>query len=156
MDNELSSVWNINKRTVSAGFIIRGKDKKYLLGRASYENESAWTVFKGHVEEGESLIEAATRELFEETGVDAASNDKLCKNMSTNPIYQYSMKNKDVYLFFIDDKDGVLDGFDFKCNSFWGDGNPEILEYKWFDVDEMANVLFRSQRGMVETLKGIS
>lgn len=145
----------LKPRAISSGFIIRGRDGRYLLGRATFENESAWTAFKGHVEEGETLIEAATRELKEETGIDVTLDERLCKSMSTNYVFQYSMKNKDVFLFFLDDKDGALDNVKFECNSFWGNGNPEILEYKWFELDEMQDILFPSQKGMVPFLRGM-
>ena len=142
-----------SRKSISAGFIVRSKSGKYLIGRVSFNEDVAWTVFKGGLEQGETLLEAAVRELKEETGIDVSVDERLCKNMSTNPVYEYSMKKKYVYLVLLDDKHGVLDNFEFKCTSFWGDNNPEILDYKWVDLSEMDGMLFQSQKGIVPFLK---
>ena len=147
-----------DKRTVSAGFIVRSKTGKFLLGKPkSKDKKDCWSFFKGHQEDGESLIETAARELKEETGIDVTSDPRLTKNMSTNPVYCYSMKKKDVVLFLLSDNHGLLDNFDFRCDSFFGKDkdNPEMAEFKWFDLDEMYDALMRSQKGVIETLKGI-
>jgi len=142
------------KKVVSSGFVVRSKDKKYLMGKPEYKGNQSWTVFKGQSEGNESLIETAIRELREETAIDINSDQRLQCNISTSPIHKYSMKNKDVYIFLLDDRLGALDGFEFKCDSYWGEEkNPEILDFKWFTADEMMAVVFHSQKGLVEVLK---
>jgi len=53
----------------SAGIIVASPAKKFLV---LHYAEGHWSFAKGHVEDGESDLEAAQRELKEETGIDAA------------------------------------------------------------------------------------
>lgn len=58
---------------ISAGGVVF-KDKKVLLLRNS---RGKWVMPKGHAERGETLSEAAIREVFEETGVNARIIDTI-------------------------------------------------------------------------------
>lgn len=49
-------------------FRLRGNSTEYLLVEAT-NDASQWVLPKGHLEEGETLREAAVREVYEETGV---------------------------------------------------------------------------------------
>lgn len=141
-------------KVISAGFIIRGKDGRYLLGKADgHEDPFAWTIFKGGTEGDEDLIDTAIRELKEESGIDINIDHKLNRNISSNPIYTYSLRHKDVYVFLLNDSEGALVDFQFKCSSFWKDNCPEISEYKWFTLEEMKNNIFPSQRGLIDKLE---
>lgn len=53
----------------SAGFILY-RDGKYLL---LYNRKGFWDFPKGHLETGETLLEAACRECFEEAGIKPTS-----------------------------------------------------------------------------------
>jgi 8-oxo-dGTP pyrophosphatase MutT (NUDIX family) len=140
---------------VSAGFIVRSKDGKYLLGKTTkYPKEQCWTVFKGQQERNESLIATATRELREESGIDILRSVDLQLSQSTSPYFSFAMKDKDVILYLLNDEKGVLDNCNFKCSSYWGPNKtPEIEEFKWCTVDEMEKLVFPSQRGLVEHLR---
>lgn len=142
-------------RVVSAGFIVRSKGGKYLIGKTTkYPKDQCWTVFKGQQEYGESLIGTATRELKEEAGVDILSSVPLQLSQSTSQFYSFSMKGKDVILYLLNDENGVLDNFNFECSSWWGPNKtPEISEYKWCTLEEMDKLVFPSQRGLVDYLK---
>lgn len=48
---------------------LAGEDWQYLLLRRASNRGGFWQGVTGAVEEGESLVEAARRELFEETGL---------------------------------------------------------------------------------------
>ena len=50
----------------SAGGIIVGRNGKIVL---VCQHGNSWSFPKGHIEEGESALEAARREIFEETGI---------------------------------------------------------------------------------------
>lgn len=143
------------KKIVSSGFIVISKSGKVLLGKVNNQKPPyQWTIFKGGQEEGETLIDTAIRELKEETGIDIAGDDRLNKHISTNYVFRYSMRTKNVYLYILKDVEGVLDDFDFVCDSYWGETNqPEISGYKWVEMDDVCNWLFPSQRGLVEFLK---
>jgi len=142
-------------RTISAGFIVRSKDGKYLIGKTTkFPKKQCWTVFKGQQEEGESLIATATRELKEEAGIDICKNKELQLSQSTSPFYVFPMRDKDVILFLLNDEEGILDNYQFKCSSCWGsEKTPEICDYKWVDYEEMQELIFPSQRGIIEYLK---
>jgi len=140
-------------KKVSTGFIVVSKDNKILIGKGCNRSSNCWTVFKGGVEEGESWIETAIRELKEESGIDINSSVVLQKSISTVPVHSYSMRKKDVYLYLLKDDEGILDDFDFCCDSrVEGDGPPEILAYKWVDIDELNDYLFFSQHKIKEDL----
>ena len=151
------------KRIVSAGFIVRSKDGKYLVGKTTkYPKDQCWTVFKGQQERGESLIATATRELKEEAGIDILKSVDLQLSQSTSPYFSFAMKDKDVILYLLNDEKGVLDkyatsgdkGPRFKCSSYWGSTRtPEISDYKWCTLNEMEKLVFPSQRGVVECMR---
>jgi 8-oxo-dGTP pyrophosphatase MutT (NUDIX family) len=143
-------------RVVSAGFIVRSQGGKYLMGKTTkFPKKRCWTVFKGQQEEGESIIATATRELKEEAGINILRSKNLQLSQSTTPFYSFSMKEKLVYLYLLDDTNGELNDAEFSCNSYWGkDRLPEICEHQWMTLDEMDKVIFPSQRGMVAFLRG--
>ena len=144
-----------SRRMVSAGFIVRSKSGKYLVGKATkYPKDNCWTVFKGQQIPGESIIATATRELFEESGIDILRSVDLQYSQSTSPFFTFSLKDKDVVLYLLNDEKGVLDKQDFRCSSYWGSEKiPEICEYKWVTLDEMEKIVFPSQRGLVSYLR---
>lgn len=140
-------------KTISTGFIVLSKSNKVLIGKGCNRENNCWTVFKGSVEEGESWIEAAIRELKEESGIDINASKELQMSISSNPVHSYTMRNKYVHLYLLKDDDSVLDGYEFKCDSkINGDGPPEILDYKWVDIEELNEYLFFSQQGIQEYL----
>lgn len=136
---------------ISAGFIILNGDmSKILLGRAS---SGHWTTFKGHVEQGESELDAAIRELKEESGIDILTSEKLQKSISSGVVHEYNVKTKRVKLYLLIDSESVLAESKFSCRSFYEDGKPEILEYKWMDFDEASRSVFYSQKTMVDLVR---
>jgi 8-oxo-dGTP pyrophosphatase MutT (NUDIX family) len=145
---------------ISVGFAILSADDKILLGKASDIGGACWTVFKGGIEEGESLIETAARELKEESGIDILTDDRLNKNISSMPFHEYSTRaGKKVILFLLVDKEGALKDYKFECTSFFKPRSdcdrevPEIIDFRWFTLDEARNVVFPSQIGLIDSLK---
>lgn len=69
----------------SAGGVVFIDDKVVILQRRSNSN---WILPKGHVEEGETEIEAAVREVYEETHLNATP---ICKVGETR--YQFRINS---------------------------------------------------------------
>lgn len=127
-------------KQLSSGFLIRSGNK-FLLCRSSGSDK--WTIPKGHVEENETTLDAAYRETYEETGLDLHKLNfvDVWKHFS----HMYSLRNKDVVVFFADDKTGMLIDEQLFCESINGE-SPEIDDYKWVNYKEAKIIVTRSQQ----------
>ncbi len=118
---------------VSAGVIVRdesGDVTTYLCVRA-YSN---WDFPKGHVEEGESLLEAALRELLEETTLD--SSDIQLTGMIAPPVLYKGGKKTAHY--FLAERASNKEPF-LPVNPDLG--HPENDEYRWMTFEEMESAM---------------
>lgn len=98
------------------------KDNKYLLQNRVKEDWNGYALPGGHVEPGESIVEAVVREMKEETGL-TILNPKLC-GVKQFPIEEGRYI---VFLFQASKFEGSL------CSSDEG-----IMH--WVDVDEVQNL----------------
>lgn len=123
------------------------KDNKILLGlrnpdkiKASSElqGQGTWTMPGGKVEFMEKLVDAAKRELEEETSLVANDLDLLCISDDITDTAHY-----------------VTVGFIAK--EFSGDVKtmePEtILEWKWFDLDSLPDNLYKPSAKCIQKYK---
>lgn len=111
---------------VGAGIFIY-KDRKVLLQKR--KDNFCWDMHGGGLEIGETVEDAAKRELFEETGL-IANNIKLLGVFSGNDL-RYTYPNGD--------KVCIVEVI-YVCNDFSGDvlwETDETLELKWFDIDDL-------------------
>ena len=111
-------------RKLVAGGIIE-KDGKYLLVQETQEHcRGQWNIPAGGVDDGENVIDAAKREVFEETG---------CKVEITGilEIINKNLEDIDVIIFIFDTKlieeNIQIDGV-------------EISDVKWFSYEEILNM----------------
>ena len=111
-------------RKVVAGGIIE-KDGKYLLVQETQEHcRWQWNIPAGGVDDGENVIDAAKREVFEETG---------CKVEITGilEIVNRNLEDRDVIIFIFDTK--LIE------ENIQIDGE-EISDVKWFSYEEILNM----------------
>lgn len=70
-------------KTSATAWVILYTDKKLILGKRSptSKNPNLWNFFGGHLDAGETAVEAACRELKEETGytIDKSKLKELAK-----------------------------------------------------------------------------
>jgi len=112
------------------------KNRKVLLGKRHPDPEKAssllhgegtWTMPGGKLDFGEDLIEAAKREVFEETGLKAKDLKVI------------SVTNDIVY-------DAHFVTIAFLCEKFKGEPKvvepDEITEWKWFELDELPKPMY--------------
>lgn len=112
----------------SCGVIpYREKDgiREYLI---VYEHFSqCWSLPKGHMEAGETEVQTALRELFEETGLTAT----LSKDQTATIEYPISPVAKKQVVFFLGEVSGVP-----------RTREGEIERFKWVKAEELKDYLF--------------
>ena len=71
----------VNTATSAGAIILREIEGELKIALAQHQRtDKTWVLPKGHVEEGESIEEAALREIHEETGLD---NVQLIKHLGS-------------------------------------------------------------------------
>ena len=112
----------------------------------------AWSIPKGEFEPGENPLDAAKRELEEETGIKAEGNF-----IELTPLKQKS--GKLVYAWTLE-KD--IDPEDIKSNDFemeWPPKSgkkkafPEIDKAAWFNMDEARRKIIEGQSPLIDELE---
>lgn len=106
------------------------KDGKLLLQKR--KDNGNWAAHGGCVELGETVEDAAKRELFEETGL-TANNLKLFGVFSGKDLF---------YTYPNGDKVAII-SIDFICDDFSGDlvrQTSETTDLQWFDLDNLPDV----------------
>lgn len=126
-------------KELSAGIIFLNEDKtKIFMGRATNVFPEKWDIPKGHVEKGETPIEAAVRECLEET--DHGLEDDDLVNLEDLGRFKYS-SNKDLYLFRYKGLDlpvvSQCTCTAYHVNEFNGQSYPEFDKFAWIDLDEI-------------------
>ena len=122
---------------IIAGCIIEKDNKILMVKEAKKKCYGQWNFPAGHLEENETIKEAAIREVFEETG---------CKVKLTGvlPVVHEFIKNENaVMVRFVAkiEKENIV----FNEN--------EILDVKWIDIEDIKNMKEDELRGYNLSLK---
>lgn len=124
----------------ACGAVIK-KDQKILM---VFQNNGFWGFPKGHVEENETEIETARREILEETGVVARINEKNRFEFS------YDILDKNIHKIVVLFTAEVIDDSNFKKQ------DAEISELRWVDISEVEKMLtFEDWREVWRKIKNV-
>ena len=124
-----------NIREVSAGGLVISMSKPTQIAIIAHKNRGGrtdWCIPKGHPENGETLEQAAIREVFEETGIEA----KILKRLGSIS-YRFKVGNKriskTVHHFLMKQVGGELNP----------DNDPagEVVDARWVDLDALQDML---------------
>ena len=147
------------KLVVSAGFLIRSADDKYLIVKPFGGSTKGWGIPKGKRDQGENILDAALRETYEETALHVDGSPNI--EYEGEPFFHYTVDTteggtkkkflKHVYVFRAYVTKEVKD-FPFKCLTFLEDGRPEIEKYEWVTLEEAYERVVKSQKGIFEFL----
>jgi len=137
------------QETSAGGFVLAsdGSAKVVLIGRLQRRRKQLeWCVPKGHPEGGETLEQAAIREVFVETGIEAEIIE-LLGSIDYEFYAPDKLISKTVHHYLLRQTGGELNVAD--------DPDQEAVDAQWFDLSELNNVLAhenekRMARGVVE------
>ena len=122
---------NSNHTEVSAGgFVISKTDPKLvaLMARFNRGGKLEWCIPKGHLEQNETSEQAAIREVFEETGLEAVIVASLGE-VNYQFIQGGAKINKTVHVYLMQQTGGEL--------SFENDPHKEASELEWVQISEL-------------------
>ncbi|MCA9837822.1 MAG: NUDIX hydrolase [Trueperaceae bacterium] len=131
----------IKKRTSSGGVIIRREDERVLLALARHKGYTGYVLPKGGVDKGESLLEAAQREIEEEAGF---SDLELLADLGVLERLSFSKTRwiKTHYYLFLTRQI-----------------NPQPTETErhvephWFDLETLPTMFWPEQQSLIEAKK---
>ena len=138
------------KQETSSGAVVYKKENNeyFFLLVYSVKNKE-WSFPKGHIEKGETELEAAKREIFEETGIKQLkfidgfkfTDSYLIKGVLPETKGETVTKNVMYYLCYTD-------------SSCINPDNNEISSCKWFNFNEaLKSLKFENQHKLLEQAK---
>lgn len=117
--------------TYTAGGVVLNKLGQVLVVN---QNRNSWSLPKGHIDPGEETLEAAIREIYEESGI---RNLILIKELPEYERYKISLDGGDdlselkkIYMFLFTTDEMDLNPVD-----------PDNPEARWVDVEDVADLL---------------
>jgi 8-oxo-dGTP pyrophosphatase MutT (NUDIX family) len=120
------------------GIVVRrGSDFLLLHQYRFIVDEYVWAIPSGGVEEGETLEQAATRELREETGLVAGSIRPLMECYAS-----YGCSNQQFVIYLAEDVTPAADGAAHDPN--------EVISWRWFTRHEVMQMVL--DNGIVDNL----
>ncbi len=106
--------------------VVFVRDRHVLLGRRAEDKRwfpGVWDLPGGHIEEGETAIEAACREIHEELGLRLAPEQLRAFDSFATPMYQLDV-------FVCGDWDGEPENAD----------RAEHAEIRWFEPEKISTL----------------
>lgn len=141
----------------TAGLFIVNSENKILIAHPT--GHDFWSIPKGKIEDGESIVDAAIRETWEETNFDAGSATHFTEIEKVKYKHGKKILYPVVLLERTNKRMGDFTSQELKCNSIvsedarWNAGQPEMDDWKWVDIDEAKSVLHYTQVACLDTVQ---
>lgn len=139
----------------AAGLFLINREDKILVGHPTNHDPNFWSIPKGKIDEGETPLEAAVRETYEETNV------KLFTDLHDfielgKFVYRHKKKDIVLYAHFETESAKWDERLDIMCNSNVPEergGFPEMDDFKWVTLDEAREILHTTQVAALDLLE---
>ena len=119
------------KETFTAGGVVINKDGLVLVVS---QNGNSWSLPKGHIDEGENKLQAAIREIYEESGINEL---ELIKELGSYERYRIGLDGgedkselKKIFMFSFKTSQNILKPID-----------PSNPEARWVKKEIVAELL---------------
>ena len=139
----------MKQETSSGAVVCKKENNEYFFLLVYSVKNKEWSFPKGHIEKGETELEAAKREIFEETGIKDLkfidnfkfTDSYLTKGVLPETKGETVTKNVIYYLCYTD-------------SSCINPDNNEISSCKWFNFNEaLKSLKFENQHKLLEQAK---
>jgi len=153
MDDHQAKFENLPLRN-GVGIILLNNRNQIFVGKRIDNPNNFWQMPQGGIDEGENNLDAALRELYEETSIKNVSLIKeiegtISYNLPKNLlgiIWKGKFKGQTQKWFIM-----KFDGQDSEINL--KTKNPEFFEWKWIDVDKITDNVVDFKKEVYEKLK---
>ena len=139
---------------IGVGIIVLNKENKVFVAKRIDNPKNYWQMPQGGVDQGEDFLNAAYRELEEETSI---TNVELIKELDGSVTYELpnnllgviwkgryrGQKQKWFLMRFIGDENEI----NIKTK------NPEFLDWKWIEIDNITDVVVDFKLQVYKELK---
>ena len=136
------------------GIVVLNKKNKVFVARRIDNPKNFWQMPQGGIDEGENFLEAAYRELEEETCI---KNVELIRELDDTTTWELpdhllgiiwkgkyrGQKQKWFLMRFVGDEKEI----NIKTK------NPEFLEWKWIDLDQITEVVVDFKLNVYKEIK---
>jgi len=132
------------------GLMILNKELKVFVGMRIDSKQEAWQMPQGGVDEGEDLIDAALREMEEETGTRNANIIAETKNWYSYDLPDYLIpklwngkyrgQNQKWFLLQFQGEDN-----EFNISS---GKNAEFIQWRWSKIEDLPNIIIGFKRDL--------
>ncbi len=136
-------------RVHASGIFILRKDGKILICHPTNHAKDVFSIPKGKVEMGESMLDGAIRETFEETNIQLKGTDDFYIHELSSVGYKSGKKTLHPFVF----REKMISTFEWdkieiKCNSNVEPergGFPEMDGYQWVTLEDAKPLVHETQ-----------
>lgn len=128
-----------NKEELSSGILVK-VNNNYAIGHVTHREW--YDIFKGHVENQETILQAALRECKEESSIEFDAKD-----LTYVGFFDYT-KKKDMVLFLGRKNDLKVEHM--KCTTFLENGSPEMDGFEIVSFNEMISKVSKAMKNLLK------
>ena len=129
----------------TCGFFIIDENNKILIVHPTNAKDTIWSIPKGRLDNGETELEAAYREVNEETNIDLLNYEGKIIPLGRA---KYKKRRK-ILCAFVFEYNGIFKE-KLKCKTFVKRKFPEVDKYKWVTFKKAFELIHETQQILLQ------